>query len=96
MLTWTCCAVPRLVNPIVIATGSLPVSRSAVAARMASMRGLHLLMDVNISTASFRSQPRSQYMYARAVAGARPSPDGETATHRQHSTVLKRTNDHST
>lgn len=74
MRTWNVCAAPLRRMPTVSWQGLLSVSRSAVAARMASTRGLQRRLEVSASRASGSCQPLSQYMYASAVAGARPRP----------------------
>lgn len=47
--TWNVCAVPLRRMPTVSWQGLLSVSRSAVAARIASMRGLQRLLVVRVS-----------------------------------------------
>mmetsp|Transcript_7220 Transcript_7220/g.18556 ORF Transcript_7220/g.18556 Transcript_7220/m.18556 type:complete len:238 (+) Transcript_7220:579-1292(+) len=48
--------------------------RSHVASLMASSLGWHGRTSISIACASIRRSPRVQYMYARAVPGARPRP----------------------
>ncbi len=49
-------------------------SRSTVACRMDWILGLHGRLAKNVSMACCRVKPLHQYMYAKAVAGALPSP----------------------
>jgi len=61
-LTWKLLAVPLRLMPTVSVQGLLSVSMSAVAALMASTRGLQRRTDVSASRASGSCQPLSQYM----------------------------------